>query len=154
MPTSLPLPASKLGSWHNLCQPITQKVHFPSILHCRHRGWLMCECLTCCCHPLDIQWSISELSHTPSQGSRDVSPWLRAPSWLLPLPAVTFNARQTACASELKVSWRLWQILPSLLRNAAIPCSHGPCAVWWIWQSCFWGCSSGVFLLLTACNKQ
>lgn len=76
-------------------------------------------------HP---EWSISELSHPSSQESRNVSPWLRAPSWLLLLPAARFNGHQTICASELKVSWRLCQILPFLLRNAAIPCSDGPCA--------------------------
>lgn len=55
-------------------------------------------------HPV---WSISELSHTSSQEGRNITPWLHIPSWLLVLPAVTFNGHQTVCASELKVSWRL-----------------------------------------------
>lgn len=55
-------------------------------------------------------------------------PWLCIPSWLLPLAAVGFNGRQTVCASELKLSWRRCQILPSLPRKAENPCSDGPCA--------------------------
>lgn len=55
---------SQHRSQRYLCQPITQQVHFSSLLGYRHRGWLMCWCLCCCCYALDIQRGVSVNSLT------------------------------------------------------------------------------------------
>lgn len=93
---ALPLPASNTKS--SLSITVTLKIQ--RVTHVLVSRLLLLSVG----HP---EWSISELSHTSSQEGRNITPWLRIPSWLLMLPAVTFNGRQTVCASELKVSWRL-----------------------------------------------
>lgn len=91
---ALPLPANNAKSSH----PITVTLKIHRVTH------VLVSLLLSVGHPA---WSISELSHTSSQEGRNITPWLHIPSWLLVLPAVTFNGHQTVCASKLKVSWRL-----------------------------------------------
>lgn len=115
---AIPLPANDARSSH----PITVTLKIQRVTHVLVSRLL----LVSVGHPA---WSISELSHTSSQEGRNITPWLHIPSWLLVLPAVTFNGHQTVCASKLKVSWRLCQILPFLLRSRLILCLDCPCSV-------------------------